>query len=122
MSSTATHNTFKAPCNWRSSTPGPTLHGNDYSCTSSQDHVVGPIVEGSSTSSGSSPGTSTSLLRHSTSTTEWQSIIFVLSKRTTSSLPPANATDDCTFSPQNLKLTCTSSTRYGTRYSHKVLR
>src|SRR5437870_11554081 len=88
MSSTATHNTFKAPCNWRSSTPGPTLHGNDYSGTSSQDPVADQTVEGSSTSSGSNPGTSTSWLKHSTFTTESRSIIFALSKRTISSLPP----------------------------------
>src|SRR2546425_11783323 len=100
-----TDNSFKAPCEWRSSTPGPTLHGNDYSGTSSLDPVADQTVEGSSTSSGSSPGTSTSWPKHWTFTTESRSIIFALSKRTISSLPPANVTDDSSFSPQNWKLT-----------------
>src|SRR2546428_3598148 len=120
MSSTATHNTFKAPCNWRLSTPGPTLHGNDFSGTSSQDPVADRTVEGSSTSSAPNHETSTSWPKPSTFTTASPSIIFELSKRTISSSPPANATDAYTSSPQKWKLTCTSSTRYGTRYSHKV--
>src|SRR6267143_4276367 len=122
MSSTATHNTFKAPCNWRSSTPGPTLHGNDYSGTSSQDHVVGPIVEGSSTSSAPNPETSTSWPKPSMSTTASPNITFAPSKRTISSSLPASVTDDSTSSHQKWKLTCTSSTRYGTRYNPKKLR
>src|SRR2546427_62683 len=122
MSSTATHNTFKAPCNWRSSTPGPTLHGNDYSGTSSQDPAAEQTEERSSTSSEPNPETSISWPKPSTFTTESRSIIFALSKRTISSLPPANVTDDSTFSPQNWKLTCTSSTRSGTRYNQQVLR
>src|SRR2546422_10597073 len=122
MSSTATHNTFKAPCNWRLSTPGPTLHGNDYSGASSQDPAAEQTEEGSSTSSARSHETSTSWLRHSTSTTASPNTTFAPYRRTTSSSPPANVTDDYTSSHQKWKLTCTSSTRYGTRYSQLVLR
>src|SRR2546425_1094353 len=116
MSSTATHNTFKAPCKWRSSTPGPTLHGNDYSGTSSQDPAADQTEERSSTSSESNPVTSTSWPKPSMSTTASPNITFAPSKRTISSSLPASVTDDSTSSHQKWKLTCTSSTRYGTRY------
>src|SRR5438445_12898338 len=117
-----TNNAFKAPCEWRLSTPGPTLHGNDSSGTSSQDPVAEQTVEESSTSSAPNHETSTNWPKPSTSTIASPSIIFELSKRTISSSPPANATDAYTSSPQKWKLTCTSSTNYGTRYSHNVLR
>src|SRR5207245_10153484 len=89
MSSTATHNTFKAPCKWRSSTPGPTLHGNDYSGTSSQDPAADQTEERSSTSSAPNPETSTSWPKPSISTTAPPHITFAPSKRhIPSSLPP----------------------------------
>src|SRR5882762_836739 len=98
MSSPATHNTFKAPCNWRSSTPGPTHHGNDFSGTSSQDPAADQTEERSSTSSEPNPETSISWLKPSTSTTALPNIIFAPSKRTISSSLPASVTVDSTSS------------------------
>lgn len=57
MALLSANDAFKAPREWLWSTPGQTLPGNDYFGTSSQDHVVGPIVEGSSTSSEQNPAT-----------------------------------------------------------------
>src|SRR5207245_8090401 len=122
MSSTATHNTFKAPCKWRSSTPGPTLHGNDYSGTSSQDPAADQTEERSSTSSAPNPETSTSWPKPSMSTTASPNITFAPSKITISSSLPASVTNDSTSSHQKWKLTCTFSTRYATRYNPKKLR
>src|SRR2546425_3861158 len=122
MALMAANNTFKAPREWRWFTLGQTLHGNDSSGTSSQDPVAEQTVERSSTSSAPNPETSTSWPKPSTSTTASPNTTFAPYRRTTSSSPPANVTDDYTSSHQKWKLTCTSSTRYGTRYSQLVLR